>query len=101
MAELYVAAFQQLAKTNNTMILPANPNDVTQMVCYSVDAIYVGMSWYNVFYLTFFQVAQAMAVYKTLAGTNADVKPGIVPEDEMAEYYSDDDDRPKKSWKRA
>ena len=31
-AELYVDAFQQLAKTNNTLILPANAGDVTSMV---------------------------------------------------------------------
>ena len=31
-AELYVNAFQQLAKTNNTLILPANASDVTSMV---------------------------------------------------------------------
>lgn len=31
-AELYVNAFQQLAKTNNTLILPTNASDVTSMV---------------------------------------------------------------------
>ena len=31
-AEKYVGAFQSLAKTNNTLILPANTGDVTGMV---------------------------------------------------------------------
>jgi regulator of protease activity HflC (stomatin/prohibitin superfamily) len=46
-AEKYVGAFQQLARTNNTLILPANTGDVTSMV------------------------AQAMTIYKQLA-----VEPG-------------------------
>ncbi|XP_057367756.1 stomatin-like protein stl-1 [Daphnia carinata] len=79
-AELYVAAFQQLAKTNNTLILPATCNDVTQMV------------------------GQAMTMYKTLARKSDDptTTPGhglSQPDgrtvDQLAEYYSDDDDKPK------
>jgi hypothetical protein len=31
-AEKYVAAFQELARTNNTLILPANTGDVSSMV---------------------------------------------------------------------
>ena len=31
-AEKYVGAFSNLAKTNNTMILPSNTGDVTSMV---------------------------------------------------------------------
>lgn len=31
-AEKYVSAFQELARTNNTLILPANTGDVTSMV---------------------------------------------------------------------
>lgn len=37
-AELYVHAFDKLAKTNNTLILPGNVGDVTSIVtqvCYS------------------------------------------------------------------
>lgn len=79
-AELYVAAFQQLAKTNNTLILPATCNDVTQMV------------------------GQAMTMYKTLARKSDDSnttpghgisKPDGRTVDQLAEYYSDDDDKPK------
>ena len=31
-AEKYVSAFQELARTNNTLILPANTGDVSGMV---------------------------------------------------------------------
>ncbi len=41
-AELYVAAFQQLARTNNTLILPANCNDVTSMVSQAMATYQVG-----------------------------------------------------------
>lgn len=79
-AELYVAAFQQLAKTNNTLILPATCNDVTQMV------------------------GQAMTIYKSLAQKTADQQIGTSlslskkegsADDQLAEYYSDDDEKPK------
>jgi len=75
-AELYVAAFQQLARTNNTLILPANCNDVTSMV------------------------SQAMATYQTLAKTQGGLQPTVETaesksnEDPVAEYFSDEDDRP-------
>ena len=80
-AELYVAAFQQLAKTNNTLILPATCNDVTQMV------------------------GQAMTIYKSLAQKSEEHQNGAIvsqtkpPEertsDSLSEYYSDDEDKPK------
>jgi len=78
-AELYVNAFQQLAKTNNTLILPANASDVTSMV------------------------GQAMTMYKTLAQTNgnpmiseAQDSNSPVSADSLDEYFSDDEDKPKK-----
>lgn len=43
MAEQYIEAFEKLAKSNNTMILPSNPGDVTGLV------------------------AQALAVYNTVS----------------------------------
>ena len=42
-AEKYVTAFQSLAKTNNTLILPANTGDVTGMVA-QVSNIYFILS---------------------------------------------------------
>jgi len=76
-AELYVSAFQQLAKTNNTLILPANAGDVTSMV------------------------GQAMTMYKTLAQTNGNATSTgevreFVDNDASDEYYSDEEDKPKK-----
>ncbi|CAG2057940.1 unnamed protein product [Timema podura] len=47
-AEQYVNAFQQLARTNNTLILPSNANDVTSIVsqhCISVP--FQAMTIYN------------------------------------------------------
>ena len=77
-AELYIAAFQELARTNNTLILPANANDITAMV------------------------SQAMATYQTLAKNNTnsmEPAPGkentAVNSDNLSEYYSDDEDRPR------
>lgn len=79
-AELYVAAFQQLAKTNNTLILPATCNDVTQMV------------------------GQAMTIYQSLSQKNDEhkniVNQGLSrgegqTDDHLGEYYSDDEDKPK------
>lgn len=75
-AELYVAAFQQLAKTNNTLILPASCNDVTQMV------------------------SQAMTIYQSLSQKTAEHKvlpgqPQTNANDHLAEYYSDDEEKPK------
>ena len=73
--------YVQLAKTNNTLILPATCNDVTQMV------------------------GQAMTIYKSLAQKNDEHQNGpnnsqTRPAEERtsdhhAEYYSDDEDKPK------
>lgn len=45
-AEKYVDAFNELARTNNTLILPSNVSDVSSLV------------------------GQAMSVYSTIAATN-------------------------------
>jgi len=76
-AELYISAFQELAKKNNTLILPANAGDITNMV------------------------GQAMTVYQALAKTNAtEICTGLEDSkansgDALDEYYSDDEDKPK------
>ncbi|XP_046970124.1 stomatin-like protein 2, mitochondrial isoform X1 [Vanessa cardui] len=102
LAEQYVAAFNKLARTTNTLILPANAGDVTNLV------------------------GQAMSIYSTVASHNKQVPHGepIVPDimyddplfklsalnekgttlsgqpvpnedDNLAEYYSDDEEREK------
>ena len=38
-AEKYVTAFQSLARTNNTLILPANTGDVSSMVAQVINKI--------------------------------------------------------------
>ncbi|XP_063241477.1 stomatin-like protein 2, mitochondrial [Bacillus rossius redtenbacheri] len=96
-AEQYVQAFQQLARTNNTLILPSNAGDVTGIV------------------------SQAMMIYQRLAkgGTAAAQDAGVGPtagkeashgtpaisadagqraDDDLAEYFSDteEDDAPSR-----
>ncbi|XP_045501966.1 stomatin-like protein 2, mitochondrial [Colias croceus] len=103
-AEQYVAAFNKLARTNNTLILPANAGDVSNLV------------------------AQAMSIYSTVTAHNNQVSrphgepivPEIMAEDplfklntlnergttlagqpvpeesnDLAEYFSDDEEREK------
>lgn len=82
-AEQYVDAFNKLARTNNTLILPANAGDVSNVV------------------------AQAMTIYHkvteaqlpntkraSVSGEN-NVNVGFPPIKELAEYYSSDEDRVK------
>ncbi|CAH2089547.1 unnamed protein product [Euphydryas editha] len=101
LAEQYVAAFNKLARTTNTLILPANAGDVSNLV------------------------GQAMSIYSTVSAHNKQVPHGepIVPDimlddpmfklsslsdkgttiqqpvtsqnDNLAEYYSDDEEREK------
>lgn len=48
LAEQYISAFKHLAKTNNTLILPANTGDISSLV------------------------AQALSVYNTVSSQNLD-----------------------------
>ncbi|CAF4807334.1 unnamed protein product [Pieris macdunnoughi] len=113
-AEQYVDAFRKLARTNNTLILPANAGDVSNLV------------------------AQAMSIYSTVSAHNSQSQPHgepIIPEimsedplfklnapalnekgttlagqpipeeNDLAEYFSDDEEREqalkaqeKKKW---
>lgn len=80
-AEQYVRAFNKLAKTNNTLILPSNVGDVSSLV------------------------AQAMTIYKQILPTNQQGngsplqsrrKDEINSEaDEVFEYYSDKEEAEK------
>ncbi|UYV68276.1 STOML2 [Cordylochernes scorpioides] len=71
-AEQYVKAFSQLARTSNTVILPSNTGDISNMV------------------------TQAMSVYKTLSNNSKDMPlthPDPTPDDNpKGEYLSDEDD---------
>ncbi|UYV68277.1 STOML2 [Cordylochernes scorpioides] len=71
-AEQYVKAFSLLARTSNTVILPSNTGDISNMV------------------------TQAMSVYKTLSNNSKDMPlshPDPTPDDNpKGEYLSDEDD---------
>ncbi|CAD7076960.1 unnamed protein product [Hermetia illucens] len=65
-AEQYIAAFNDLAKTNNTMILPSNAGDIPSVV------------------------AQALTIYKTLSGNgNPVVKSTDAPKQILTELVSE------------
>jgi regulator of protease activity HflC (stomatin/prohibitin superfamily) len=80
-AEQYVTAFDKLAKTNNTLILPSNVGDVSNLV------------------------TQAMSIYSTISksqGTHSTNKTYkkldeclISPEHNYAEIFSDEEERKK------
>ncbi|XP_057323939.1 stomatin-like protein 2, mitochondrial [Microplitis mediator] len=77
-AEQYIRAFNQLAKTNNTLILPSNVGDVPSLV------------------------AQAMTIYKQIVPQNTDIteidvkNPGPSKNyDEILEYFSDKEEAEK------
>ncbi|OXA61772.1 Stomatin-like protein 2, mitochondrial [Folsomia candida] len=67
-AEQYVAAFQNLAKKTNTLLLPSDVANVPSMV------------------------SQAMSIYKTLASPTNTNSADSSKTDDMEEYFSDDDD---------
>lgn len=68
-AEQYVQAFNKLARTNNTLILPANAGDVSNLV------------------------AQAMSIYSKVSSTPVKTKvPVIDTNNSMEELFSDDED---------
>ncbi|KAF4525038.1 hypothetical protein B566_EDAN001951 [Ephemera danica] len=69
-AERYVEAFRQLAKTTNTVILPSNPGDISS------------------------SVVQAMAIYKQLGGSSDTTPAGTTGSkaQNFHEYYSDDEE---------
>ncbi|XP_034478548.1 stomatin-like protein 2, mitochondrial [Drosophila innubila] len=71
LAEQYIEAFKKLAKSNNTMILPSNPGDVTGFV------------------------AQAMAVYNHVSKQGIDTLPRNIENcgDTKAEYNSQNEEK--------
>ncbi|ENN75720.1 hypothetical protein D910_05100, partial [Dendroctonus ponderosae] len=80
-AEQYVGAFENLARTNNTLILPANANDISSM---------------------------ALTVYSTITKDNIQQKKQafkkilpLKPQDNLEEYFSDEEDLKKHREKMA
>lgn len=72
-AEQYVNAFDKLAKTNNTIILPSNVSDISSFV------------------------TQAMTIYKKLLPQNDSSGNNQSDVDEVYEYYSDKEEAEKQS----
>ncbi|XP_044264737.1 stomatin-like protein 2, mitochondrial [Tribolium madens] len=76
-AEQYVNAFDKLAKTNNTLILPSNVGDVSSLV------------------------AQAMSIYSTISKSQGNVNVKKIDDclnssqNDLAELFSDDEERKK------
>ncbi|XP_066252274.1 stomatin-like protein 2, mitochondrial [Euwallacea similis] len=77
-AEQYVRAFDNLAKTSNTLILPANAGDISTLV------------------------TQALSVYSTVTKQQGHQRKmgfkkllPLKPQDNLAEYFSDEDDLKK------
>lgn len=102
LAEQYVAAFNKLARTNNTLILPANAGDVSNLVAQAM-SIYSTVAAHNL-QSTQNQPETPDIVYEDpLVKLNALTEKGstmagqAVPreDDSLAEYFSDDEEREK------
>lgn len=61
-AEKYVTAFQELARTNNTLILPSNSGDVTSMVA----QVRQVKNASQISLIDFYSFHQAMSIYSNL-----------------------------------
>ncbi|XP_028031619.1 stomatin-like protein 2, mitochondrial [Bombyx mandarina] len=98
LAEQYVSAFNKLARTNNTLILPANAGDVSNLVAQAM-SIYSTVTAHNA------QSTQpeTQDLYEEpLVKINALTEKGstmaghpVPKEADLAEYYSDDEEREK------
>ncbi|KAM3963188.1 stomatin like 2 [Aphomia sociella] len=100
LAEQYVSAFNKLARTNNTLILPANAGDVSNLVAQAM-SIYSTVTAHNS-QPTQHQPDVSSDVYgDPLVKINALTDKGTtlagqsVPheDDSLAEYFSDDEER--------
>nr|XP_018913055.1 PREDICTED: stomatin-like protein 2, mitochondrial [Bemisia tabaci] len=74
-AQQYIEAFQKLARTNNTLILPANTGDVSTFV------------------------AQSLAIFNSLSKSTTPKIQEISNQDDRAEYFSDDEPEQRSSTK--
>ncbi|XP_072379650.1 stomatin-like protein 2, mitochondrial [Diabrotica undecimpunctata] len=80
-AEQYVHAFNKLARTNNTLILPANTGDVSSLVSQA-------MSIYSTI-----TKSQEIPKKRTLPSNTSHAVITAAPDDDLAEYCSDEEDR--------
>ncbi|KAJ8925900.1 hypothetical protein NQ315_009752 [Exocentrus adspersus] len=93
-AEQYINAFDKLAKTSNTLILPSNVGDVSNLVTQA--RISKEINWVFIF------ITGAMSVYSTISRNQENQKKPIIrkvlppkPKDDLAEFFSDEDELKK------
>ncbi|RVE52725.1 hypothetical protein evm_002598 [Chilo suppressalis] len=102
LAEQYVAAFNKLARTNNTLILPANAGDVSNIVAQAM-SIYSTVTAHNMQSIQSQPSISEVEYDDPLVKLNALTERGstmagqAVPreDDSLAEYFSDDEEREK------
>ncbi|KAJ0174122.1 hypothetical protein K1T71_010268 [Dendrolimus kikuchii] len=102
LAEQYVAAFNKLARTNNTLILPANAGDISNLVAQAM-SIYSAVTTHNSQIAHNLPEVSETAYEDPLVKINSLTEKGstmagqAVPreEDSLAEYFSDDEEREK------
>lgn len=100
LAEQYVSAFNKLARTNNTLILPANAGDVSNLVAQAM-SIYSTVTAHNTQGKTQPEISKSYE--EPLVKLNALTEKGSTLagpaianyDDTLAEYFSDDEEREK------
>ncbi|KAI5643040.1 stomatin-like protein 2, mitochondrial [Phthorimaea operculella] len=107
LAEQYVSAFNKLARTNNTLILPANAGDVSSLVAQAM-SIYSTVSAQNLQAVSSqpqtdasdVQFEEPLVKITALSEKGTTMAGQPVSDDNLEEYYSDDDERAKALEKR-
>ncbi|KAJ2948482.1 hypothetical protein O0L34_g7730 [Tuta absoluta] len=107
LAEQYVSAFNKLARTNNTLILPANAGDVSSLVAQAM-SIYSTVSAQNLqavsnqphTEVSDVQFEEPLVKITALSEKGTTMAGQPLPDDHLEEYYSDDEERAKALEKR-
>ncbi|XP_063830620.1 stomatin-like protein 2, mitochondrial [Ostrinia nubilalis] len=100
LAEQYVAAFNKLARTNNTLILPANAGDVSNLVAQAM-SIYSTVTAHNTQNTQTQEISEdyndPLVKLTALTEKGSTMAGAAIPreEDSLAEYFSDDEEREK------
>lgn len=101
-AEQYVQAFNKLAQTNNTLILPANAGDVSSLVAQVI------INLICTIFPHFFFTLKALSVYSKVTQSNTQKihhkksLPKPLPKcDPLAELFSDEEERKKHKDKQS
>ncbi|CAG9795771.1 unnamed protein product [Diatraea saccharalis] len=102
LAEQYVSAFNKLARTNNTLILPANAGDVSNIVAQAM-SIYSTVTAHNAQSIQSQSTDTEVDYDDPLVKLNALTERGSTmagqampkEDDSLSEYFSDDEEREK------